>query len=844
MGGNSRSESLMEAFRSTLDFCGLRDLGFSGPKFTWSNRRVRAQSVIERLDRCVCNTEWQQRFPCASINHLDFWKSDHRPIVLDIVDSVVSCKGVRRFHYELCWSEKAECSELIKNMWKHGDVGDCVGSMVNKLATCSQLLNKWNIDNRRCMQRDIMVKKRELACLSEGGVLVDWGRARIKIGAIIKDSEGKVLACCSQAIVANYTVKTANLMAILTGLQFAIDCGLPPDVTKINDADVVNWISNANKAALGLAKHSLNIVEDAFWLEEFPICINSVIESDKADMPEKGNGRFPCTWFVGVLLLDLSLTLVEEEGGDHGERVMMVEPAIDATVAREFDRLKEEVRSMLTSNTDKDFQKLCLIDDIQRLGVAYHFEREIEDALESLYNDYNGDDNSLYTVALRFRLLRQQGYYVPLDVFNKFKDGQAGKFKESLIDDVAGMLCLYEAAHLGIRGEYVLDEALAFTTSHLESVVAHDQVSPRLAEQITHALNRPIRRSLPRLEAKYNINFYSGDDDSKNQTLLIKFAKLDFNMLQVQHQKELSNITEWWKSMDVKTNFSYARDRVVECYFWIMGVYFEPQYSFARIILTKVIAMASILDDTYDAYGTYKELELFTEAIQRWDINTIDDLPEYMKVIYRSLLDVYKEAEEVISKEGRSDCIHYPIQEVKKLVKAYCMEAKWCNEGYVPTTTEEYWDISLVTTCYPMLAITSFLGMGNIANKEVFQWSSNDYPNIIKASTIICRLMDDIVSHQFEQKRQHVVSGFECYMKQHRVSEGEVIKLFREKVFNAWKDVNQEFLKPTAVPIQILTRILNLSRVMDVIYKDDDGYTNSHVIKHYIDSLLLDPFLL
>ena len=81
-------------------------------------------------------------------------------------------------------------------------------------------------------------------------------------------------------------------------------------------------------------------------------------------------------------------------------------------------------------------------------------------------------------------------------------------------------------------------------------------------------------------------------------------------------------------------------------------------------------------------------------------------------------------------------------------------------------------------------------------------------------------------------------------MKQQRVSEGEVIKLFREKVFNAWKDVNQEFLKPTAVPIQILTRILNLSRVMDVIYKDDDGYTNSHVIKHYIDSLLLDPFLL
>ncbi|KAK0600586.1 hypothetical protein LWI29_016393 [Acer saccharum] len=178
-------------------------------------------------------------------------------------------------------------------------------------------------------------------------------------------------------------------------------------------------------------------------------------------------------------------------------------------------------------------------------------EREIEDALENLYNDYSGDDNNLYTVALRFRLLRQQGSYVPCDksiqltsnVFNKFKDDHAVTFKKSLTNDVAGILCLYEASHLGIRGQDVLDEALAFTVSHLLSMVAHhDQVSPLLAEQITHALNRPIRRNLPRLEARYYVDIYSGDD-SKNQTIL-NFAKLDFNMLQVQHLKELSGITE------------------------------------------------------------------------------------------------------------------------------------------------------------------------------------------------------------------------------------------------------------------------------------------------------------
>lgn len=57
---------------------------------------------------------------------------------------------------------------------------------------------------------------------------------------------------------------------------------------------------------------------------------------------------------------------------------------------------------------------------------------------------------------------------------------------------------------------------------------------------------------------------------------------------------------------------------MVECYFWILGVYFEPQFFLARRMLTKVIAMTSIIDDIYDVYGTLEELELFTEAVERF----------------------------------------------------------------------------------------------------------------------------------------------------------------------------------------------------------------------------------
>lgn len=70
--------------------------------------------------------------------------------------------------------------------------------------------------------------------------------------------------------------------------------------------------------------------------------------------------------------------------------------------------------------------------------------------------------------------------------------------------------------------------------------------------------------------------------------------------------------------MDFSSKLPYARDRIVECSFWSLIVYFEPQYPQARKMLSKVNAILSFIDDTYDSYGTIDELELFTEAIERF----------------------------------------------------------------------------------------------------------------------------------------------------------------------------------------------------------------------------------
>ena len=79
----------------------------------------------------------------------------------------------------------------------------------------------------------------------------------------------------------------------------------------------------------------------------------------------------------------------------------------------------------------------------------------------------------------------------------------------------------------------------------------------------------------------------------------------------------LNCIYRWWKALNFSEKLPFIRDRVIECYFWILGVYFEPEYLLARRMLTKVIAMTSAIDDIYDVYGTFEEIELFTEAVDR-----------------------------------------------------------------------------------------------------------------------------------------------------------------------------------------------------------------------------------
>ena len=75
----------------------------------------------------------------------------------------------------------------------------------------------------------------------------------------------------------------------------------------------------------------------------------------------------------------------------------------------------QEVRSVLKEVGEDTLEALLMIDAIQRLGIDYHFHGEIEVVLQRLHTKFNTVSdchNNLYELALGFRLLRQEGYYV------------------------------------------------------------------------------------------------------------------------------------------------------------------------------------------------------------------------------------------------------------------------------------------------------------------------------------------------------------------------------------------------------------------------------------------------
>ncbi|KAG6495287.1 beta-eudesmol synthase-like [Zingiber officinale] len=541
----------------------------------------------------------------------------------------------------------------------------------------------------------------------------------------------------------------------------------------------------------------------------------SLALGDTEEIVRKSSQYHPSVW--GDYFIRNSSTLTKESAQRMIKRV---------------EELKVQTKSMFKETGDI-VQLMNLIDSVEILGLDYHFENEIDEAIRLIY-EVDDKNYGIYESSLRFRLLRQHGCHASADTFNKFKD-ENGNFISTLNGDAKGLLSLYNASYLGTHGEAILDDAKAFTKSQLISLLG--ELEPSLAAQVALFLEIPLYRRIKFLLARKYIFIYQ--EDAMRDDAILELSKLNFNLLQSHHQEELKKISIWWNDLALAKSLSFTRDRVVESYYWILTVYFEPQHSRARVICSKVLSLLSITDDIYDNYGTLEECKLLTEAIKRWNPQAVDCLPEYLKNYYLKLLKSFEEFEEELELNEKYRML-YLQDEIKSLVISYLQEIKWGIERHVPSL-DEHLNSSLISSGCSTVNCASFVGMGEVATKEVFEWHSS-FPKAIEACCVIGRLLNDIRSHELEQGRDHAASTVESYMKEHDTNAKVACNKLREIVEKAWKDLNNESLNLTKVPRPIFERVLNFSRSMEEIYRYIDMYTNSDTtMKDKVSLLLIEP---
>lgn len=105
----------MHAFRALVKQCGFIDLGYSGPAYTWTNKRYTSKPILERLDRCLVNAEWCGIYPSSNVFNLPIIYSDHAPILLST--EAQTRKHKRNFNFENWWLMEEDFHTHAKNVW-------------------------------------------------------------------------------------------------------------------------------------------------------------------------------------------------------------------------------------------------------------------------------------------------------------------------------------------------------------------------------------------------------------------------------------------------------------------------------------------------------------------------------------------------------------------------------------------------------------------------------------------------------------------------------------------------------------------------------------------------------
>ena len=101
-----------------LENCDMLDFPYKGNSFSWVGKR-RSGKVKCKLDRAVANEECHALFTHSTVEFLQLWGSDHRPVLARIQSSVRRTR--KNFRFDKRWIGKPGFKEAVISGWGQFD---------------------------------------------------------------------------------------------------------------------------------------------------------------------------------------------------------------------------------------------------------------------------------------------------------------------------------------------------------------------------------------------------------------------------------------------------------------------------------------------------------------------------------------------------------------------------------------------------------------------------------------------------------------------------------------------------------------------------------------------------
>ncbi|KAL0363276.1 UNVERIFIED_CONTAM: Tricyclene synthase Oc15, chloroplastic [Sesamum calycinum] len=479
----------------------------------------------------------------------------------------------------------------------------------------------------------------------------------------------------------------------------------------------------------------------------------------------------------------------------------------------EYEQKIEEIRQVLQSNGEDDpSESLFLVDAIQRSDSAPITSRRLK--------QFSG--NVMWLAALAHTDTTVSMMFHSFSDYCDNRDttclqDKDGRFRRNLLQDIRGLMELYEAAQLSFQGEHILDEAASFSSHRLRECLP--EMDNDLSRMITGKLKYPYHKTIAKLTRKDFLQDLEGIN-GWGKTLR-ELTLMDLRKGQSVYQGELAQVSKWWNELGLAKEIKLARNQLLKWYTWSMSILIDDfSLSLQRMELTKAIAFVYLIDDIFDVVGTLDELTIFTEAVNKWDYAAIDTLPDYMKMCYRALLDTTNGIGHEIYKRHGYDPIDSLKTSWERLCDAYLTEAKWFASGDLPTAAKYLENGKVTTGAYVVLVHLFFLsGLGNGGGIRL-----TDVSQLVSSVATILRLWDDLGSAKDEHQDGRDGSYMECYRNDHRgLSRAQARDHVTDTIASEWKILNKECFCLNDFSTSYFRRAaLNAARIVPLMYSYDE----------------------